>query len=744
MPPNLKDHKRHRILWSLLVIFMLTAISAGAGYWYMFIYTGDLTNGKCRWLIFKCSGEPIDLEKLSYEKLKRTTYIRDRNGQIIQRFFEEVRNPTKLKTVPLLLRYGLIAAEDKRYYSGIFYGYIDHPGVDPIAILRAAIGNSMPSKIARYMNYSKLSGASSIHMQLSMLKHTDDIPEFKARTITYSRKIKQAKIAIQLARRYSKERVLEEMFNIIYFGHGVNGISEATLRYFGKDINSHAEITLREIAILVSLNKSPVAYCPIFHRPNETVLDKEIYNRELAKEIIRVTKARERYNWVLKRMLEDRYISQQEHDNAYFKKDEPFELEPMQITPLNNPLFSYGGRFIKEFLLSNGFSDAELSYYGGLQIYTTFDYQLQQIITDEFKKHLELLNAGKPFQDHLNGAFVVIDIKTGEIRAMTGGYDFNESQYNRLLAYRSPGSGYKPVVYATALEQGYDLFSKFCNTPFTMVGANGEPWSPQNFRDKNPRPSDCNRDLAEGVIYSLNLETLNIARRITIDRIITLSNKLGIWGNPDIIRDSHGDIWFRKPRHKISGGLVSSLPTAIGASDLNLLELANAYTVFFREGIYKKPTLIREIIHSDGKELFRVAVGTSYEERVVSKETADKIIAMMRAVTKIGTAKISMRNIEQEVACKTGTSDGPRDVSMWCGTPDLVIAIRIGHDDYKVIELPEYMQKVSGDLDMQVSGGWVVGPLMRKIIDRIYAERVKLEFSPDVEDYLQLILSKIN
>ena len=113
----------------------------------------------------------------------------------------------------------------------------------------------------------------------------------------------------------------------------------------------------------------------------------------------------------------------------------------------------------------------------------------------------------------------------------------------------------------------------------------------------------------------------------------------------------------------------------------------------------------------------------------------------MRAVTKIGTAKISMRDIKQQVACKTGTSDGPRDVSMWCGTPELFVAVRFGLDNYGVIELPEYMRKKSGVADMQVSGGWVVGPLVRKIIDRIYAQRQKVEFSPEVEAELQRLLA---
>jgi membrane peptidoglycan carboxypeptidase len=226
-----------------------------------------------------------------------------------------------------------------------------------------------------------------------------------------------------------------------------------------------------------------------------------------------------------------------------------------------------------------------------------------------------------------------------------------------------------------------------------------------------------------------------------MERIIKLANSMGVWGNPGIVRDSNGNTWFKQLNYEIKGGLSPLLPTAIGASDVNLLELANAYTVFFRNGVYIRPTLIIEVKSTYGDEVIYKPKPSS-EKRVLSADTSDKILALMRAVAKIGTAKISMRGIEQEVACKTGTSNGPRDVSIWCGTPEFVIAIRFGIDDYRIIELPDYMRKVSGAADMQVTGGWVAGPLARKIIDRIYTERAKINFSPKVETGLQRILKK--
>ena len=262
-----------------------------------------------------------------------------------------------------------------------------------------------------------------------------------------------------------------------------------------------------------------------------------------------------------------------------------------------------------------------------------------------------------------------------------------------------------------------------------MRGGAGKTWAPQNFKEENPVPYGY-INFSTGLIRSVNLATLNLARSIGMGPIIKLANSMGVWGNPGMVRDSNGDIWFKKPGYEIKDdGLVPLLPTAIGASDVNLLELANAYTVFFRNGIYVRPTLVTEVKSTYGDEVV-------YKP----KPSSNKILALMRAITKIGTAKISMRDIEQQIACKTGTSNGPRDVSMWCGTPEFVVAVRFGVDDYRVIKLPEYMRKVSRQNNTQVTGGWVAGPLVRKIIDRIYSERQKVEFYPAIEKELQKLL----
>lgn len=726
--------KRRPWLRNLFIaLFLMVLMGTGSAYYYAFHYIGDLKDSH---------GQPIDLDKLGRSSFKRSSYIYANNGEIIGRFYEQIRDPIRFNEIPIEVRNGFVAAEDKRFYR--------HPGIDFRAILSAGIGNLLRAKGVKVWKRSP-SGASTINQQYVRLAYADEVSEFKNRERTLSRKIKEARIAIQVTKRYSRDKIVENFLNMIYFGHGVNGVAEASQRYFGKDIRRD-KLNLREISILVSLNKSPLLYCPIIHKPTELKLEdikdtvqskklKEEYNNRLAKEIVRLKNARDRYNWVLGRMFDDGYINQKDRGEAFFKEEEPLELGFLTLKPLKNPTYGYSNRMVKELLMSQGYSDEDLSYYGGFRIYTTFDPKIQKIASEEFEKHLMAINMEKKPEDRLNGAFVIIEVKTGRVLALSGGNDFNETQYNRVLASRSPGSGFKPFTYAAAIEYfNKDFFDKICNCPFSMIGGSGKTWAPQNFHEENPVPYGY-IDFSTGLIRSVNLATLNLARSMGgMEQIIKLANSMGVWGNPGMVRDSEGNIWFKKPGYKIRGGLVPLLPTAIGASDVNLLELAKAYTVFFRNGVYIRPILITEVKNTYGDEVI-YKPKPLFEKRVLSSETSSKMLALMRAVTKIGTAKISMRDIEQQVACKTGTSNGPRDVSMWCGTPELVIAIRFGIDDYRVIELPEYMKKVSGRVDMQVTGGWVAGPLVRKMVDRIYAERIKVNFSSEVESELQRLLS---
>lgn len=729
--------RRPRIFKLFLAACLLLFFSTVGGIWYLFFYSADIKNDY---------GDHIDFNKLEKAGLRCTSFVYSSDNKVIGRFFYEVRDPVKYDEVPDLLVKGFVAAEDQRF----FY----HPGIDVIAIGRAFVIDLF-HKIG--FKYGKRSGASTITQQLARLLYADELPEFKTRQQSYKRKIKEMRVAIQVDRRYNKQMIMEGFLNRIYFGHGINGISEASRYYFGKNIKKDP-LTLREIAILVSLNKSSTTYCPIFHAPTKPVVkitdnkgaESEVekqYQKELAQEMTRITLAKERYNWVLGRMLEDGYITQKAYSGAIFKEEEPLELDLLHITPIRNEQFGYGNRIVKEMLFMHGYTDDTIAYYGGLRIETSIDSSIQTIVSEELNKHLAIVNKEKAKQkEKIEGAVVVIENKTGRIVALSGGHDFSETNFNRALSLRSPGSGFKPFTYAAAIEAGKSFNDVICNCPFTMaarVNSKGQTtkwWSPRNFQEANPVPYGY-IPLPTGIIRSVNLATLNLAREIGIKTVIKTAHDMGIWGNQGIERDPENQIWFRTPyADDKSPGLQPYLPTAIGGSGVSLLELTNAFSVFARNGTYIKPSIILRIKDSGGKLLY--SVEKPEEKRVLSEYTSHEMTVLLRAVSKIGTGKTALKDLKQQTAVKTGTSNGPEDLLMIGYTPEYTIGVRLGYDTPKTIEIPEYMQKVSGSRTLQVSGGWVAGPLFRKIVARMYEKRQTVEFSPGIENDLNELLAK--
>jgi len=727
--------KRRPLLWRFTLFLGILALLSLLGY--LFFSTNGLTDSH---------GRPLDFGKIEKADMTRTSFVVSSDGQIIGRFFYETRDPLKYDEIPPLLIKGFIAAEDKRF----FY----HPGIDVVAISRAFITNAFYK-----IGYGQRSGASTITQQLARLLYAKELPEFRNQEQSYYRKIKEARVAIQLDRKYPKSKIMEEFLNRIYFGHGTNGISEACRYYFGKNIVRKDELTIPEIAILASLNKSSSIYSPIFNPPPKPLLNSDEnkeeveraekdYQKKLAKEIARINFAKKRYNYVLQKMLKYGDITEKQYTASLFKEDEPFEQNILHITPLKNPQFGYGNRLVKEMLFMQGFTDNELAYYGGLRIETSIDASIQAIVSEELNKHLALINKGNANQkEKIEGAVVVIENKTGRIVAMSGGHDFSETNFNRALSLRSPGSAFKPFTYAAAIEyHGKDFDSMVCNCPFTMpakVSFNGTVtkwWTPRNFVEKNMVPYG-NITLLTALTRSVNLATLNLAKEIGIKTVILTAHNMGVWGNQGVGRDSENQVWFKSPyADENSPGLQPYLPTAIGGSDVSLLELTNAFSVFARNGAYIKPSIIIQIKDSEEKILY--SAEKYQEKRALSESTSRKMTVLLRAVTKIGTGRTALKTLKQPVAVKTGTSNGPNDLLIIGYTPEYSIGVRLGYDMPKTIEIPEYMQKVSGSRNLQVSGGWVAGPLFKNIVEEMYRKRPVVEFPPEIESDLENLIAK--
>ncbi|MDP3963013.1 MAG: transglycosylase domain-containing protein [bacterium] len=721
--------KRSWLLWSLLAtIGSLMALSA------LFVFGEVLAIAYAyatTWGLSDSAGRPFDWNKLSEKNYAKSSTVLTADDIPLGRFFHEVRDPITFKELPPSLVKGFVAAEDKRFFS--------HVGVDVWAINRAMIIDTFHELGWRY---GQQSGASTISQQSARLLYAEESDDFRKQERTYGRKWREARVAIQLDRRHSKEQILETYANLVWYDHGINGVSEAVRYYFGKDIRKES-LTIQEVSVLVAMVKNPRLYCPVFH-PKDGV----------AVEGARIAKARDRYNWVIGRMRDEGYITEKEYLASRFEpltQNASLDLPFIRITPLKDRDFGYGARFAKELLLANGFDDTLLTTRGGLRIQTTIDSHIQKIVSEKLRNHLADLNSELPEgAEKLNGAAIVLDLKTSKILALTGGSDFAESPFNRVMSVRSAGSASKLVVYSAYLRQMHASYEDLLpNVPFSMVakvdakGRTLKRWTPGNFQEKNPVPYGLRR-IDEVFPRSVNLPALHAARKVGMTSeggIVETAHRFGIWGTPGVVRDPNG-----KPVLRVLGatepfkdGIDPYLPTAI-AINANLIEITNAFAVTGRRGLYLAPSLLEEVRDAEGSVVYATPVPEPM--RVEDPEISRKILVLLRAVTKYGTLKISMKDIKQEVACKTGTSHEANDFNVVCITPEFVIAVRIGYDHPKPIVLPLYMKRVSGDGSLHISAGWSAGPLMRRILDALYDGRESVPFPKDTEEDLAMIIER--
>lgn len=647
--------KRPWLFRSFLALVILIFMAAGYGAYYLYLYDGNLVGQ---------DGNPLDLDKLSRPTYKKTSYVFDARDNIIGKFFYEIREPVQYTSVPENMKNAFLAAEDKRFFS--------HHGYDPLAMSRALMENKLHHRVT--------SGASTITQQLVRHLYDEDVPEFHDREVSFSRKLKEVQLAIRIEQRYSKEKIFEIFLNYIYVGHGHYGIIEGARYYFSKSLQ---ELTPPEAAMIAALNKSPEKFCPI-HRPKEAL---------------------ERRNWVLTKMAEAGFISDEDRQQ-YLKQSLGLKVQ------VQDDHFGYDSDYVRRFLLEHNFSADDIWHNGGLRIHTTIDSTIQHIVSNTLKN--SLIEYNKKFQtkskQKIEGSVVVIDNETGGVVAISGGSDFAKTQLNRAVqtsTKRQPGSAFKPFTYVAALKQGMTIWDLTCDCAIRMpaaIDSRGNVtkwWTPKNFGGSMAGPVPIWNALAK----SRNLATLNLAKKVGLDNVIETAHDMGI-----------------------KSELPPYLPTAIGAADISLLELTSAYSTFPNMGIYREPFIVSEIKNSSDQTIYINQVPSP--RRVFDNDVAVSMAAVLRSVTKVGTAVSSMRGISQEVAGKTGTTNDAKDVLFMGFTPKYTIGVRLGYD------IPESLG--SGQAG---TGGHLAAPIFRKIIDQIYATRTKENFPAPVEVLLREIIS---
>jgi penicillin-binding protein 1B len=530
--------------------------------------------------------------------------------------------------IPPVLAHAILSIEDHRFF--------EHRGVDFFGIARAFLRNASGNEVGQ--------GGSTITQQL--VKNTYLSPER-----TYSRKFAEAMLSLSLERRLSKEDIFALYCNEIYLGQrgavGVRGVEQAARVFFGKELK---DLRLAEAATIAGMIQSPSRYAPDRHPEEATA----------------------RRNAVLEAMQRDGAINGEELAAA--------AREPLNVAPAPARDDSLAPYFID---YVNRVSEAQLNRVGlhderGLRVYTTIDLDLQQLAEQAVSRQLERLDKiykgrnGTP-----QAALVALNPQTGEVLAMVGGRSYAESQLNRATdALRQPGSVFKPIVYAAALESGISPVSMYEDAPREFIYDRRATYRPANYGGAYSMHDVMMRT---GLVKSLNVVTVDVAMRAGLPRVASFAEKLGL----------------PKPAPYPS--------LALGTTEVTPLDIAAAYTAFASGGGRVEPRVIARATDATGAEIIG---GARQPQQVIKPTTAYLITDMLSDVIDHGTARAARGAVKKTaIAGKTGTS---RDGWFVGYTPNLVCAVWIGFDDNKQLgltgaeaALPAWTEFVKGAVELR-------------------------------------------
>ncbi|MEK6743711.1 MAG: PBP1A family penicillin-binding protein [Nitrospirota bacterium] len=544
-----------------------------------------------------------EVQALESYKPSITSRVYSDTNQLLAEFFVENRTPVVLTDVPEALIKALVATEDTRFYS--------HRGLDYRGIARALYRNVRARRI--------LEGGSTLTQQLAKVL-------FLTPERSYLRKIKEMALALKIEQRYTKQEIMTLYLNQIYFGSGAYGVEAAAQTYFGKQAK---ELSLAECALLAGIPRAPKYYSPFKSRESAFSRRAHVLNRLVATGTITGDQAREASRVPL-----------------------PVQQTVQHKGPSPAPYFvEYIRQKVEERFGSS------ILYSGGLNIYTSINTTLQghaelALITGLAKLEPKLDRRHRHLQP-LQAAIIVLDPATSHILAMVGGRDFSKSQFNRAWqALRQPGSAFKPIVYATAVERGFSATDILSDTPLSIKIDPKKTWTPENFT----RTYQGDVTLRKALAQSLNIPTVRLISKIGIEETIRYARALGI----------------KSP-------LKAVFPLALGSSDVTLLELTSAYSVFANGGVRLDPVAILSITDSSGRVL-----SSSYPLPVqaMKPETAYIVTNMLKGVIERGTGW-KARELGRPVAGKTGTTNDYRDAWFIGYTPSLVAGVWVGFDDQR-------------------------------------------------------------
>ena len=625
-------------------------------------------------------------------------------------FSQEKRVFVPFNSIPKNVINAFLSAEDKNFFK--------HPCVDAKGVIRAVINN-----ISNILSSKRLEGASTITQQVAK-------NFLLTNEVSLNRKIKEAILAFRIERALSKERILELYLNQIYLGSGAYGVAAASLEYFDKSIK---DLNYSEAALLAALPKAPSRYNP-YRNPDiakfrrnlvlKNLLDNNYltseWHEKLTKEEIILKKNKKIYLEDAQYFIEDvrkSVIETLSYDKVYkqgFNINTPIDLNLQTIAtkslrdgliaydkrkgwrgPLTNKIYnSEWKKDLEKYKLENSINwklaivkkinkfSAEIETEDNIE--GVVEYQSISWTKKEFNK---LLKPGdiiyvKNLKENIfnlqqlpkvNGGIVVMDPFTGRVLALSGGFSFKQSEFNRATqAKRQPGSAFKPFVYALALENNFTPTSLVLDAPLVLdQGDDLKMWKPENYGKKFYGPST----LRIGLEKSRNLMTVRIAQNLGVEKIVDFSKALKIYDNPEEL-----------------------LSISLGSAETTLLKLTSAYSVFVNGGKLVEPILIDRIQDSEGNTIFnndkrkcincdQISYLTNdYPEiknnytQIFSPETAFQMTSILEGVVQRGTAK-KLKDLNLNIAGKTGTTNKNTDTWFIGFTSNLLVGVYVGSDN---------------------------------------------------------------
>jgi penicillin-binding protein 1A len=530
-----------------------------------------------------CAIDLPDINQVTQTKKRPSITLEAEDGSVFARFGDLYGDHMTLDDVPKYLPEAIIAIEDRRFYK--------HFGIDVFGILRAGVRNVM----ARHL----VQGGSTLTQQLA--KNLFLTPDRTAK-----RKVQEMILALQLEHTYTKDQILTAYINRVYLGSGAYGVDAAARTYFGK---SAREINLRESAIIAGLLRAPSKFSPA-HNP---------------------TLAMDRAKTVLQAMVEEDYIS--DHDRRVAITD--------GIVPGRKPGAAGDGRYFADWVADQIEPFVEDTSQDMI-VETTLNLKLERFA----ERHIDDILSRQNGHD-VSQAAVVTLAYDGAVKALVGGRDYNQSQFNRATqAKRQPGSAFKPIVYLAAIEQGLTPDDIITDAPITLGH-----WSPENFDGKYRGDITVREALAE----SVNTVAVRVFQRAGANAVIQTARDLGI-----------------------TSALEHDPALALGASEVTPLELTGAYASLAAGGRAVTPYAIKKITNRQGQVLYQHPDVTL--PIVVNVAAVETLTSMLEEVVRSGTGKRAALG-ERPVAGKTGTSSDYRDAWFMGFTGDYTTGVWLGNDD---------------------------------------------------------------